>query len=92
MIGVEIVDPEARPQGTGTEPPPDPVLAAAVQQECLSRGLIVELGGRYSTVVRLLPPLTLTDEQATAVVDRLADALAAAERSPHRRLPTGSLR
>ncbi|WP_328902750.1 diaminobutyrate--2-oxoglutarate transaminase family protein [Streptomyces sp. NBC_00441] len=92
MIGVEIVDPEARPQGTGAEPPPDPVLAAAVQQECLSRGLIVELGGRYSTVVRLLPPLTLTDEQATAVVDRLADALAAAERSPHRRLPTGSLR
>ncbi|MFB6779582.1 diaminobutyrate--2-oxoglutarate transaminase family protein [Streptomyces sp. NPDC056352] len=94
MIGVELVDPESAPLtcGTGgaTEAPPDPVLAAAVQQECLRRGLIVELGGRHSSVVRLLPPLTLTDEQATAVVDRLADALAAAERSPHRRITTGS--
>ena len=64
-----------------------PALAAAVQQECLDRGLIVELGGRHSAVVRLLPPLTLTDEQAAAVLDRFADALAAAERSrapPHR--------
>ncbi|MFB7555852.1 diaminobutyrate--2-oxoglutarate transaminase family protein [Streptomyces brevispora] len=92
MIGVELVDPESPPVGGGNEAPPDPVLAVAVQQECLRRGLIVELGGRHSTVVRLLPPLTLTDEQATAVVDRLADALAAAERSPHRRTATGSIR
>ncbi|MFE4799739.1 diaminobutyrate--2-oxoglutarate transaminase family protein [Streptomyces sp. NPDC056708] len=92
MIGVELVDPEAAARGGSPEPPPAPVLAAAVQQECLRRGLIVELGGRHSTVVRLLPPLTLTDEQATAVVDRLADALAAAERLPHRRTATGSIR
>ncbi|MDF6045306.1 diaminobutyrate--2-oxoglutarate transaminase family protein [Streptomyces sp. JH14] len=96
MIGVELVDPEARAHaaatGAGSEAPPDPVLASAVQQECLRRGLIVELGGRHSTVVRLLPPLTLTDEQATAVIDRLADALAAAERSPDRRTTTGSAR
>ncbi|MEV6161774.1 diaminobutyrate--2-oxoglutarate transaminase family protein [Streptomyces sp. NPDC052052] len=92
MIGVELVDPEAAAPGDTPEPPPAPALAAAVQQECLRRGLIVELGGRHSSVVRLLPPLTLTDEQATAVVDRLADALAAAERLPHRRIATGSLR
>ncbi|MGW8885747.1 diaminobutyrate--2-oxoglutarate transaminase family protein [Streptomyces sp. NPDC055749] len=93
MIGMELVDPEAAPPAGRSEhpaaPPTDPVLAAAVQQECLSRGLIVELGGRHSAVVRLLPPLTLTDEQATAVVDRLAEALAAAERSPHRRATAG---
>ncbi|MFJ7196213.1 MULTISPECIES: diaminobutyrate--2-oxoglutarate transaminase family protein [unclassified Streptomyces] len=92
MIGIELVDPEATAPGDGPEPPPAPALAAAVQQECLRRGLIVELGGRHSTVVRLLPPLTLTDEQATAVVDRLADALAAAERLPLRRTTTGSVR
>ncbi|MEL5956005.1 diaminobutyrate--2-oxoglutarate transaminase family protein [Streptomyces sp. CLV115] len=92
MIGVELVDPEAAASGDGPEPPPAPALALAVQQECLRRGLIVELGGRHSTVVRLLPPLTLTDEQATAVVDRLADALAAAERLPHHRTTTGSIR
>ncbi|MCX5428515.1 diaminobutyrate--2-oxoglutarate transaminase family protein [Streptomyces sp. NBC_00257] len=92
MIGVELVDPEAAGSGDNPEPPPAPALALAVQQECLRRGLIVELGGRHSTVVRLLPPLTLTDEQATAVVDRLADALAAAERLPHHRTTTGSIR
>lgn len=61
---------------------PAPELAAAVQRECLSRGLIVELGGRHSSVVRLLPPLTITDEQATAILDRLADAISAAA-CPH---------
>ncbi|MFF3322889.1 diaminobutyrate--2-oxoglutarate transaminase family protein [Streptomyces sp. NPDC002889] len=83
MIGVELVDPEAAPDAL--IPPLAPALASAVQQECLNRGLIVELGGRQAGVVRLLPPLTLTDEQAVAVLDRFADALAAAERSTKRR-------
>ncbi|RFU84463.1 aminotransferase class III-fold pyridoxal phosphate-dependent enzyme [Streptomyces triticagri] len=85
MIGIELVDPEggsaARP-GTPDEAdrqpaPPAPELAESVQRECLRRGLIVELGGEQPSVVRLLPPLTLTDEQASAVLDRLADALTA---------------
>ncbi|MGW2261532.1 diaminobutyrate--2-oxoglutarate transaminase family protein [Streptomyces sp. NPDC001780] len=76
MIGVELVA-----QAAGDPPPPAPELAAAVRRECLSRGLIVELGGRHASVVRLLPPLTITDEQAVAVLDRFADALAAAERA-----------
>ncbi|MFF0449294.1 diaminobutyrate--2-oxoglutarate transaminase family protein [Streptomyces sp. NPDC004609] len=80
MLGVELVDPFAEPADPPI-PPPAPQLASAVRQECLDRGLIVELGGRHSAVVRLLPPLTLTDEQAAAVLDRFADALAAAERS-----------
>ncbi|WP_307805016.1 diaminobutyrate--2-oxoglutarate transaminase family protein [Streptomyces sp. VRA16 Mangrove soil] len=61
--------------------PAAPHLAAAVRDACLDRGLIVELGGRHSSVVRLLPPLTITDEQAAAVVDRLADAIAAVART-----------
>ncbi|MFD5026328.1 diaminobutyrate--2-oxoglutarate transaminase family protein [Streptomyces sp. NPDC058373] len=77
MIGVELVDPAAD-TAPGTPPPPAPRTAAAVQRACLSRGLIVELGGRGSAVVRLLPPLTLTDEQADAVLDRLTDALGSA--------------
>ncbi|WP_234383068.1 diaminobutyrate--2-oxoglutarate transaminase family protein [Streptomyces dysideae] len=60
--------------------PAAPELAAAIQRECLRRGLIVELGGRHSSVVRLLPPLTISDEQAAAVLDRLADAVAAVAR------------
>ncbi|MFF4757558.1 diaminobutyrate--2-oxoglutarate transaminase family protein [Streptomyces sp. NPDC001292] len=61
--------------------PAAPELAAAVQRECLRRGLIVELGGRHASVVRLLPPLTITDEQAAAVLGRLAEAVEAAARS-----------
>nr|WSY57720.1 diaminobutyrate--2-oxoglutarate transaminase family protein [Streptomyces sp. NBC_00886] len=60
--------------------PAAPELAAAVRQECLRRGLIVELGGRHASVVRLLPPLTISDEQATAVLDRLSDAVEAVAR------------
>ncbi|MCF3963965.1 diaminobutyrate--2-oxoglutarate transaminase family protein [Streptomyces fuscigenes] len=79
MIGVEIVDPE---RGADDSPAPaDPELARAVRRACLDRGLIVELGGRNGAVVRLLPPLTLTDEQAEAVLDRFADALASAEQA-----------
>ncbi|MFF1745251.1 diaminobutyrate--2-oxoglutarate transaminase family protein [Streptomyces mirabilis] len=82
MIGVELVDPETALDTTIDGPrPAAPELAAAVQRECLRRGLIVELGGRRASVVRLLPPLTISDEQATAVLDRLADAVAAAARA-----------
>lgn len=70
----------AGPEPTRTPCPAAPDLAAAVQRECLQRGLIVELGGRHASVVRLLPPLTISDEQATAVLDRLTDAVAAAAR------------
>ncbi|WP_280882798.1 diaminobutyrate--2-oxoglutarate transaminase family protein [Streptomyces pseudovenezuelae] len=73
MIGVELVDTEA----DDSPPPAAPELAAAVQRECLKRGLIIELGGRHTSVVRLLPPLTITDEQVSAVLDRLADAIEA---------------
>ncbi|WP_369172847.1 diaminobutyrate--2-oxoglutarate transaminase family protein [Streptomyces sp. R28] len=61
--------------------PAAPELAAAIQRECLRRGLIVELGGRHASVVRLLPPLTISDEQAAAVLDRLSDAVAAVSHS-----------
>ncbi|MFF8018428.1 aminotransferase class III-fold pyridoxal phosphate-dependent enzyme [Streptomyces sp. NPDC007929] len=60
--------------------PAAPELAAAVQRECLRRGLIVGLGGRHASVVQLLPPLTITDEQAAAILERLADAIRAAVR------------
>jgi diaminobutyrate-2-oxoglutarate transaminase len=79
MIGVELVDAGAEPDDYGALPTA-PRLAARVQQEALRRGLIIELGGRHGSVIRLLPPLTITDEQAEAVLDRLTDAIAAANR------------
>ncbi|WP_308114776.1 aminotransferase class III-fold pyridoxal phosphate-dependent enzyme [Streptomyces sp. ISL-12] len=83
MIGIEFVHAEEDPLDDGGDHPcrrPAPGLAAAVQRECLRRGLIVGVGGRPANVVRLLPPLTTTEEQAAAVFDRLADAVCAVAR------------
>jgi diaminobutyrate-2-oxoglutarate transaminase len=79
MIGVEIVDPDGSPSRGGARPSA-PGLAAAIRSECLRRGLIVELGGRHDSVIRLLPPLVITDSQVTAVLERLCSAIAAAAR------------
>ncbi|MFB7667054.1 diaminobutyrate--2-oxoglutarate transaminase family protein [Kitasatospora sp. NPDC056138] len=77
MLGVELVDPSGEPDACGAHRA-DPQLAVRVRAACLQRGLIVELGGRHDAVLRLLPPLTITDEQAEAVLDRLADAIESA--------------
>ncbi|KAF2777111.1 aminotransferase class III-fold pyridoxal phosphate-dependent enzyme [Streptomyces sp. OM5714] len=70
MAGVELVSPD----GTAAE------LAAAVRRECLHRGLIVDVTGPRANVVRLLPPLIVTEEQMSAVLDRLFDAVRAVDR------------
>jgi diaminobutyrate-2-oxoglutarate transaminase len=83
MVGVELVDPAGEPDATGT-PPADGRMARAVQLECLQRGLVVERGGRHGAVIRLLPPLIITAAQLGDVVERLAAAVRAAERSRSR--------
>jgi len=74
MLGAEIVDPSATPDELGARPAA-PGSAAALRAAALHNGLLVELGGRSDTVLRLLPPLTLTDLQAQDVLDRLGAAL-----------------
>lgn len=79
MLGVEIVEVGATPDVVDSRPAA-PAIALRIRQECLSRGLIVELGGRHDAVVRLLPPLVMTDEECESVLERLAEAIAVAER------------
>nr|MDT0664348.1 hypothetical protein [Micromonospora sp. DSM 115978] len=74
---VEFVDPGSPADALGARTA-DPALAAAVRQQCLERGVIVELGGRFDAVLRLLPPLTISDSEADTVLAVLADALEAA--------------
>ncbi len=73
MLGIELVDP-----ATG-EPNPD--AAGAVQRAALERGLIVELGGRGDSVVRLLPPLNVTRQTVDQALEILREALEVATRS-----------
>ncbi|MFI0742098.1 aminotransferase class III-fold pyridoxal phosphate-dependent enzyme [Streptomyces sp. NPDC021100] len=54
----------------------DATAAEAVRRACLRRGLLVGTDDD-PRLLRLLPPLTLTDEQAEAVLDRFTDAVGA---------------
>ncbi|MDG9726893.1 aminotransferase class III-fold pyridoxal phosphate-dependent enzyme [Streptomyces sp. DH41] len=83
MIGVELTAPDRTRDApaNGVRPGTAAELAAAVQRECLRRGLIVDVTGPSANVVRLLPPLIVTEEQTTAVLDRLADAVETVDRS-----------
>ncbi|MFF4474334.1 aminotransferase class III-fold pyridoxal phosphate-dependent enzyme [Streptomyces sp. NPDC001599] len=88
MAGVELVAPDRAPDvpahgarpGTAVRPGTPADLATAVRRECLRRGLIVDITGPRANVVRLLPPLIVTEEQMSAVLDRLADAVRAVDR------------
>ncbi|MBV5262067.1 aspartate aminotransferase family protein [Synechococcus moorigangaii CMS01] len=71
MIGVEIINPYG-----GTTAYPE--LAKQIQAECLQRGLILELGGRFGTVVRFLPPLIITAAQIDAISEIFAQSVQAA--------------
>ena len=67
MWGIELADP-----GDGrsiTE------VAGQVQARALRNGLIVELGGRDDCVVRMLPPLNVTEEVLDLALDILLDAI-----------------
>ncbi|HEU4534682.1 MAG TPA: aminotransferase class III-fold pyridoxal phosphate-dependent enzyme, partial [Polyangiaceae bacterium] len=79
MVGVEIVERDAPPDASGARPA-SPSMARRIQAEALERGLILELGGRSDTVVRLLPPLIVSAEQVDLIATILEAAVVAAER------------
>ena len=71
MQAIELVeDRETRAPATG--------LAAAVVAEARERGLLVLACGLYGNVVRLLPPLVVSDEELERGFDLLEEALEAA--------------
>jgi len=60
---------------------PDPVAAAQVAAACLSEGVVVLTCGTWSNVIRLLPPLTISDDllgDALDVLDQAVEAQAVA--------------
>lgn len=55
----------------------DPEKAGQVARECFERGLLVETSGPLDEVVKLLPPLTVADDELTRGLGIIADATAA---------------
>ncbi len=72
MIGIEMVEP-------GTKRP-DKHGAAEVMEQAKQRGLLVGKGGMYGNVLRLAPPLSLTEEEADEGYGILEAAIETADR------------
>ncbi|MEB3022580.1 4-aminobutyrate--2-oxoglutarate transaminase [[Mycobacterium] crassicus] len=68
MIAVELVRPDTAQ--------PDPELTKALAAACHRAGVIVLTCGTFGNVVRLLPPLTISDELLTEGLDVLVGELA----------------
>ncbi|XID91654.1 aspartate aminotransferase family protein [Paenibacillaceae bacterium WGS1546] len=77
MIGAEIVDPRREPDCLGHSPA-HPELARRIQRECLNRGVILEVGGRHSAVMRFLPPLIATESDIDEIGRIFCEAARAA--------------
>jgi 4-aminobutyrate aminotransferase/(S)-3-amino-2-methylpropionate transaminase len=69
MLAIELV------QAGSKEPNPD--LTKAVAAACLKEGVIILTCGTYGNVIRLLPPLVITDELLNDGIEVLAAAIKA---------------
>ncbi|ANP53490.1 diaminobutyrate-2-oxoglutarate transaminase [Streptomyces griseochromogenes] len=79
MIGVELAGTPAVDAGE---------LAREVQRVCFEGGLLIERGGRDDRVLRLLPPLNISEETFARGLDILATAV---RETTRRHLPAASL-
>lgn len=77
MIGIEIVDERKQADHMGSLPA-DSQLAAAIQTACFNNKLLLEKGGRSGTVIRLLCPLIITQEECEEAIARFKKAVAEA--------------
>lgn len=75
MIGLEFVRP-------GTIEP-DAAVTARVFDLCRAGGLLVGKGGLHGNVLRIGPPLTLTEDEAREGLSILVDAIATADAESH---------
>jgi len=69
MAAIELVRP-----GTDT---PDVAAASKLMEETRARGLLIGKGGKHGNVIRIAPPLTLTEAEADEGLGMLADSLRA---------------
>ncbi len=71
MVGIELVEP-----GGNT---PSVPRAVRVLEETRSRGLLVGKGGLHNNVIRLAPPMTVTEDEVDEALGALGGAIAAAQ-------------
>jgi 4-aminobutyrate aminotransferase len=64
LIGIELVT-------DGESKAPDAAAASRVMEACKEKGLLVGRGGLYGNVLRLSPPLIITEDDAARAVETL---------------------
>ncbi|ELY65185.1 diaminobutyrate--2-oxoglutarate transaminase [Natrinema versiforme] len=84
LLGMEVVDPAGDPDSLGHFPA-DGDLASAVQSAAFDRGLVIETGGRRGSVVRFLPPLTISASRIDEVGEIVHESVRAAVEGGQRR-------
>lgn len=73
MLAVELGDPATLAA--------DPGMAARVMEATKRRGLLVGKGGLYGNVIRMAPPMTLSEDEVESGLGILADSFAEAART-----------
>ncbi|HEY7261665.1 MAG TPA: aminotransferase class III-fold pyridoxal phosphate-dependent enzyme [Trebonia sp.] len=71
MFAVDLADPATKQ--------PSPALAGKVLEATRERGLLIGKGGLYGASLRMAPPLTLTEAEASEGLGLLTDALRAVD-------------
>ncbi|SEO21926.1 diaminobutyrate-2-oxoglutarate transaminase [Halogranum amylolyticum] len=66
FIGAEFVDDDGNPADD---------MADAIQDYCFEHGVLVWKAGRHGNILRLLPPLVLTQDLAETALDVIVDAI-----------------
>jgi 4-aminobutyrate aminotransferase len=70
MVGIELIaDPVTKAYGTE--------CAGFVRQYCLEHGVLIGVGGNFGNVLRLQPPLVITEQQLDTVFTTVMDGIRA---------------
>ncbi len=67
MLAIETVEP-----GTST---PDAGRAGRLTEECKKRGLLIGKGGLYGNVLRIAPPLSVTEQEIDTACEIIAESV-----------------
>jgi len=69
MLAIETVEPDSDT--------PDVARAGRLLEECRKRGLLIGKGGLYGNVLRIAPPLTVTEQEIDTASEIIADSVLA---------------
>ena len=58
-------------------------ITAAIRNKLKDKGIIIGLGGIYGNVLRLQPPLCITEDQANLVLEKIDEGLSVLEICRH---------